>query len=139
MKKRVLYDTNVVLDFRCIVTTGLIILIVVFRNGYLITIRNKTMYVETQEIPHFTPSKLESLRYGVSIRQQLLHQIITTFETRYNCSLSELEGKLETLEIDEHPVWEDSIEWRNGVEQLLNPDLPDLRINRIKTKPRYSS
>jgi len=97
------------------------------------------MYVETQEIPHFTPSKLESLRYGVSIRQQLLHQIITTFETRYNCSLSELEGKLETLEIDEHPVWEDSIEWRNGVEQLLNPDLPDLRINRIKTKPRYSS
>jgi hypothetical protein len=76
------------------------------------------MYVETQEIPHFTQSKLESLRYGVSIRQQLLHQIITTFETRYNCSLSELEGKLENLEIDEHPAWEDSIEWRNGVEQL---------------------
>jgi ABC-type phosphate transport system auxiliary subunit len=76
------------------------------------------MYVETQEMPNFTPQKLESLRSGDRYRRQLLHQIVTVFETRYNCSLSELERKLENLEIDEHPAWEDSIEWRNGVEQL---------------------
>ncbi len=83
------------------------------------------MFLETQKIPHFTTHQLESLRYGVSIRQQLLHKIITTFETRYNCSLPELGQKLEKLEIDEHPAWEDSIEWRNGIEQLEHIQLTD--------------
>jgi len=41
------------------------------------------MFLETQKIPHITPHQLESLQYGVNIRQQLLHQIITTFETRF--------------------------------------------------------
>jgi len=76
------------------------------------------MYIETQELPSLTSSTLDTLRYDVNVRWQLLHQIISTFETRYNCSLPELERKLENLEIDEHPAWEDSIEWRNGVEQL---------------------
>jgi len=41
------------------------------------------MFLETQKIPHLTLYQLENLRYGVSIRQKLLHQIITTFETRF--------------------------------------------------------
>jgi DNA integrity scanning protein DisA with diadenylate cyclase activity len=76
------------------------------------------MFIETQELPNITPSMLNNLQYEVSVRRQLLHQIVTTFENRYNCSLQEFEQKLNRLEIDEHPAWEDSIEWRNGIEQL---------------------
>jgi len=99
------------------------------------------MSLETQKIPHLTPHQLESLRYGVGVRQELLHQIITTFETRYNCSLPELERKLETLEIDEHPAWEDSIEWRNGSEQLEHIQLTETIFiwlqNLLKQLPAY--
>lgn len=59
-----------------------------------------------------------TLQNNVNTQQILLQQIIATFEKRYNCSLAELEHKLNNLDIDEHPAWEDSIAWRNAVEQL---------------------
>ncbi len=68
--------------------------------------------------PNLTSDQLTGLQVEVSARQNLFHQIIIGFERRYRCSLEELERKLEHMEIEEHPAWEDSIEWRNAVEQL---------------------
>jgi hypothetical protein len=51
-------------------------------------------------------------------RAELLRQVISHFEGKYQCSLETFERKLENLEVPEHPGWEESIEWRNAVEQL---------------------
>jgi hypothetical protein len=74
----------------------------------------------TIQLPNITPDKLESLQDDIYIRKNLLTQRIETIKARYNCSLVDLERKLENLEIEEHPAWEDSIEWRNALEQLQN-------------------
>ncbi len=46
--------------------------------------------------------------------------IVKKFEKKYNCSLEELEKKIEEkgIPVDNHEIWEDSIEWRNAVEEL---------------------
>lgn len=46
--------------------------------------------------------------------------IITKFEKKYRCSLDELEKKIERegVPLDNHEIWEDSIEWRNAVEEV---------------------
>ena len=77
-----------------------------------------TMTISLELPDEITYDRVESLQYNVSTRKNLLQRSIETFEARYKCSLTELERKLENLEIDEHPTWEDSIEWRNAVEQL---------------------
>ena len=81
--------------------------------------------------PNLTPDQLTGLQVEVSARQNLLRQIIIGFERRYRCSLEELERKLENMEISEHPAWEDSIEWRNAVEQLVH-----LGINNPRPAPK---
>ncbi|WP_456327147.1 hypothetical protein [Archaeoglobus sp.] len=45
--------------------------------------------------------------------------VITKFEKKYKCSLDELEKKIERegVPLDNHEIWEDSIEWRNAVEE----------------------
>lgn len=50
-------------------------------------------------------------------RIAFLENLMARFEETYNCTLSELEARLERGEGQEHPDWEDSIEWRNVVEQ----------------------
>jgi hypothetical protein len=65
-----------------------------------------------------TSNWFDRLQVEVETRKQLLQQLTITFESRYHCSLPELEKQLSQVEIDEHPAWEDSIEWRNAVEQL---------------------
>jgi arginyl-tRNA synthetase len=47
-------------------------------------------------------------------------EIVKKFEKKYDCSLEELEKKIERegVSIDNHEIWEDSIEWRNAVEEL---------------------
>ncbi len=75
--------------------------------------------------PNITPDELESLQNDVRVRKNLLCQRIEAFEARYNCSLVELERQLENRAIDEHPTWEDSIEWRNAVEQLDRIELSE--------------
>jgi hypothetical protein len=67
---------------------------------------------------HTTSNWFDRLQVEVETRKQLLQQLTITFESRYHCSLPELEKQLSQVEIDEHPAWEDSIEWRNAVEQL---------------------
>ena len=46
--------------------------------------------------------------------------IIRKFEKMYGCSLVDLERKIEKegVPIDNHEIWEDSIEWRNAIEEL---------------------
>lgn len=74
--------------------------------------------ISSLKLPDVSPDKLESLQYDANTRKKLLQQIIASFESRYGFSLVELERRLNNLEIEEHPAWEDSIEWRNAVEQL---------------------
>jgi hypothetical protein len=50
-------------------------------------------------LPNVTPDKLTSLQHDLHTRKDLLRQIISTFEARYECSLVELERGLENLEI----------------------------------------
>ena len=46
--------------------------------------------------------------------------IVKKFEKKYGCSLEELEKRIEKegVPTDNHEIWEDSIEWRNAVEEL---------------------
>jgi len=46
--------------------------------------------------------------------------IVKKFEVKYGCSLKELEERIEKegVPVDNHEIWEDSIEWRNAVEEL---------------------
>ncbi len=45
--------------------------------------------------------------------------VIARFERKYRCSLEELEARIERegVPVDDHEIWEDSIEWRNAVEE----------------------
>jgi len=46
--------------------------------------------------------------------------IVEKFRKRYGCDLKELEKKIkcEGVPVDKHEIWEDSIEWRNAVEEI---------------------
>jgi translation initiation factor 2 alpha subunit (eIF-2alpha) len=46
--------------------------------------------------------------------------IARRFEEKYGCSLEELEKRIdrEGVPLDNHELWEDSIEWRNAVEEI---------------------
>ncbi len=46
--------------------------------------------------------------------------IVDKFTRKYGCSLEELENKIEEekVPLDDHSMWEDSIEWRNAVEEV---------------------
>ena len=71
-----------------------------------------------EKLPNISAGELAKLQQEVRARETLLQQRIAVFEKQYQCSLLELEQKLEAQEIAEHPAWEDSIEWRNALEQL---------------------
>jgi hypothetical protein len=74
--------------------------------------------IVVEQIPNISASALAGLQSRVETQRKLLEQRITAFEKQYQCTLPELERKLDTQETKEHPVWEDSIEWRNALEQL---------------------
>jgi hypothetical protein len=93
----------------------------------------ETVKVAREQQVQVNQDKLESLRREVHARKNLLLQIIQTFESRYECSLEELERKLESREIDEHPAWEDSIEWRNAVEQFDRIQLSESIFTWLQT------
>ncbi len=76
-------------------------------------------------LPDITVGSLKQLNIDVCNRERVLRQRILTFESRYSGSLVDLDRKLNTLEIEEHPAWEDSIEWRNAVEQLNSTQLSE--------------
>jgi hypothetical protein len=65
-----------------------------------------------------TPDNLRSLREDSAAREALLRRIISGFEQKYGCPLETFEEQLTNRQAPEHPGWEDSIEWRNAVEEL---------------------
>ena len=73
--------------------------------------------------PHVKPVAIRRLLEETQGRQVLLLQVISQLERRYDCSLKELEARLARGEGQEHPDWEDSIEWRNAVEALQRTQL----------------
>jgi len=52
--------------------------------------------------------------------EEYYEAIVRKFEKKYGCSLEDLERMIEKegVPIDDHEIWEDSIEWRNAVEEL---------------------
>lgn len=72
-----------------------------------------------QELPtDVNLEKLQNLQADFAARESLLRQIAQQFEQKHRCSLESFERKLENLELPEHPHWEESIEWRNAIEQI---------------------
>lgn len=61
---------------------------------------------------------LREILADVRGREILLRQVILQMEQRCDGSLETLEARLARGEGQEHPDWEDSIEWRNAVEAL---------------------
>jgi hypothetical protein len=68
--------------------------------------------------PDISPETLAQLLSDTRSREILLAAKIRQFKERYKTSLEELEERLERGEGNEHPDWEDSIEWRSAVENL---------------------
>jgi len=65
-----------------------------------------------------TADSLEHLQASAASRETLLLQILQGFERKYGSSLEILERQLDNREVAEHPAWEESIEWRNALEEL---------------------
>lgn len=68
-------------------------------------------------------SALTRLRADLSRRESVLDTIIKCFQKKYAMSLEEFESRLAQGQGQEHPDWEDSIEWRNAVEELQRANL----------------
>lgn len=51
---------------------------------------------------------------------KIYRAIINKFREKYGCSLKDLEMKIERegVPVSNHEIWEDSIEWRNAVEEV---------------------
>jgi hypothetical protein len=73
--------------------------------------------------PNVGRDALERLLEETRSREVLVRETIRQFERRYRGLLEELEARLARGEGQEHPDWEDSIEWRNAVEALQRTQL----------------
>jgi hypothetical protein len=63
------------------------------------------------------------LREDLSRRESVLQAMLGRFESQYGTQLEILESRLAQGQGQEHPDWEDSIEWRNAVEELQRATL----------------
>jgi hypothetical protein len=68
-------------------------------------------------------SALTRLRDDLTRREAVLQTIIRRFENQYAVSLETFEARLAHGQGQEHPDWEDSIEWRNAVDELKQANL----------------
>jgi hypothetical protein len=66
---------------------------------------------------------LSSLRDDLDRREAALKTVIGRFEAQYGVTLEGLETRLERGQGQEHPDWEDSIEWRNAVDELRQTNM----------------
>ena len=66
---------------------------------------------------------LTHLRDDLARRESVLQTMIHRFETQYKISLETFEARLAQGQGQEHPDWEDSIEWRNALDELKQADL----------------
>ena len=77
------------------------------------------MSVELPALPcNVTPRNVRILKETSTAREALLQQVVQSFERQYGVSFEVLEGQLALGCALEHPGWEDSIEWRNAVEEF---------------------
>ncbi len=72
---------------------------------------------------NITRSALTRLRGDLSRRESVLDAMVERFQKKYAMSLDALESRLAQGQGQEHPDWEDSIEWRNAVEELQRASL----------------
>jgi hypothetical protein len=88
---------------------------------------------------HIEKNTLLRLLEETQARETLLRQTVRRLEQKYQCSLEELESRLAQGRGREHPDWEDSIEWRNGVEMLqrtqLLQSLLEWLVNSLEPSP----
>ena len=68
-------------------------------------------------------SALTSLLDDLSRRETVLRAMISRFESNYGMTLDALEARLSQGQGQEHPDWEDSIEWLNALEELQRASL----------------
>ena len=68
-------------------------------------------------------SALTRLRGDLSRRESVLDAMVERFQKKYAMSLEAFESRLAQGQGQEHPDWEDSIEWRNAVEELQRANL----------------
>lgn len=68
-------------------------------------------------------SALTRLRADLARRESVLDALIGRFKKKYGGTLEALESRLMQGQGQEHPDWEDSIEWRNAVEELQRANL----------------
>lgn len=73
--------------------------------------------------PGISQRTLVQLLDDARSRETLLREMIGRFAKRYGGSLDALEARLARGEGNEHPDWENSIEWRNAVEALQRTQL----------------
>ena len=73
--------------------------------------------------PFITLEGVRKLNASLAAREQFLRQTIAGFERKHACSLAELNRRLDTREIAEHPAWEDAIEWGSALDQLAQVQL----------------
>lgn len=66
---------------------------------------------------------LTRLRDDLARRESILQSMIRRFESQYEVSLETFEARLAQGKGQEHPDWEDSIEWRNALDQLNQTSL----------------
>jgi hypothetical protein len=61
----------------------------------------------------------KELKTHLSKELALFEEIDNHFKKKYKMTLTQLERKIKTegVPIKEHGIWEDSIEWRNAVEE----------------------
>jgi hypothetical protein len=64
------------------------------------------------------PGTLRRILEETQGREILPRQVIREMERKYDSSLEELERRLSQGKGNEHPDWEDAIEWRNAVDAL---------------------
>lgn len=78
-----------------------------------------TLSIRLPALPrNVTPRNVRILKENSTAREALLQQMVQGFERKYGTSLETFEGWLACGQAPEHPGWEDSIEWRNAVEEL---------------------
>jgi len=53
------------------------------------------------------------------VNWSIIRLLLPSSRKKYKCSLEELEKRIEKegVPVDNHGIWEDSIEWRNAVEE----------------------
>jgi len=68
--------------------------------------------------PGISTEMLVGLLNEARERESVLRAIIKRFEQHYGGGLEDIESRLGRGKGQEHPDWDDSIEWRNAIEAL---------------------